>query len=83
MWGRRAGEAYRFRTDFNAGRMHHTASPPSATAGRFLSAGEGAKENAAALSRIVQSIPDLSDKAAALSTLLRCALAELTETIGD
>ena len=82
VWGRGAGEAYRLRSDFNVDRSNRTASPPTATAGRFLTVGAGAKEKAGALARIVQSMPDPNDQAAAVGSVRQYVLANLTKTIG-
>jgi hypothetical protein len=64
------------------GAVHRTASPPTATAGRFLSTGPGAKEKSQALARVVETIADPFDKTAALSAVRQYVLSELTKTIG-
>ncbi|GLI23421.1 hypothetical protein GGQ86_003042 [Xanthobacter flavus] len=82
VWGRGAGEAYGFRQDLNVDRLHRTAAAPTATAGRFLSTGAGAREKAEALSRVVGSIADPTNRAAAESAVRTYVLGDLTRTIG-
>jgi hypothetical protein len=82
IWGRPAGTAYDFRQDFNVDRSSRTASPPTATAGRFLTTGAGAKEKAAALARIVDSLPADGDKAAVTSSIRQYVMGDLSKTIG-
>lgn len=54
VYGRSAGEAYKFRQDVNKDRLNRTASPPSETGKRFM--GANAPENTDALHGIVDTI---------------------------
>jgi hypothetical protein len=74
VYGREAGEAYRFRKDVNKDRVSRTASPRSETAGRFLVA--GSPEKTAALERIFTTIPDPTQAQAAARQFLMADLAE-------
>jgi hypothetical protein len=82
VWGRGAGAAYEFRQDFNADRSFRTASPPTATAQRFLTTGGGAKEKAEALARIVGSIAEPADRQAALNAVRQYVFSDMTRTVG-
>lgn len=67
-------EATRFRRDVNADREGRTLSPPSATASRFLRAGE--PEKAASLRRILDSLPDRKAAEAEARRYLAADMAE-------
>lgn len=75
-------EAARFRKDFNVDRINRTTTPPSTTAGRFLTTAPGAAEKAASLSRVVDSLPDPSDRLAAMDAVRRFVLDDMARAVG-
>lgn len=74
VYGREAGEAYKFRQDVNKDRLNRTASPPSETAGRFLVA--GSPEKTEALQRIFLTMQDPTKAQFAARQYLMADLAE-------
>ncbi len=74
VYGREAGEAYKFRKDVNKDRLNRTASPPSETAGRFLVA--GSPEKTEALQRIFTTMQDPQQAQSAARQYLMADLAE-------
>ncbi|RWD79738.1 hypothetical protein [Mesorhizobium sp.] len=68
-------EATRFRRDVNSDRLARTQSPPSATAGRFLQAGQ--PEKVESLRRVLASVPE---PAAAQVEVRRYLVADLAES---
>jgi hypothetical protein len=74
VFGREAGEAYRFRQDVNKDRLNRTSSPPSETAGRFIR--PDAPEKTAALQRILDGTPDPTQAQDAVRRYMMADLAE-------
>lgn len=74
VFGREAGEAYKFRQDVNKDRAHRTASPPEDTAGRFLQPEQPSKTDA--LQRIFSSMQDPAQAQAAARQHLMADMAE-------
>lgn len=83
VWGRGSGPAYDFRQDFNVDRTNRIASPPTTTAGRFLTKSEGAREKAQALSRVVASMADPNDQRATNDAIRRYVLDDVSRTVGN
>lgn len=54
--------AARFRKDFNTDQMHWSTTLPTATAGRFLGTGAGAREKAESLSRVIGTLSNPQDR---------------------
>jgi len=84
VWNRGPGdEAARFRKDFNTDQFARTTTPPTATAGRFITIGAGAKEKAESLSRVISSLPDAQDQQTATAAVRQYVLSDLSRTIGN
>jgi hypothetical protein len=83
VWNAGPGDAAaRFRKDFNVDRANRTTTPPTTTAGRFLSTGAGSTEKAESLSRVIGSLADPSDQAAAIDAVRRYVLDDMSRTVG-